>query len=305
MPDSIESAAEQRVVVNGVGLAYFEWGSEHRGTGPTILLVHATGFHAHIWDQIVRRLPGYHIVTLDQRGHGHSDKRIIHNWYEFVADLVAFVDALDLEALVGVGHSMGAHALIGAAAERPARFRRLVAIDPVIAPEAVYHSTTAVTPGGGAARRKNEFASPEEMVERLSGKGSFGRFDPATLRDYCTYGLVPNEAADGFVLACPPEVEASVYATNWSNTTIYEAVRALDIPVLILRAKQPPPDGVPMQSGASPTWPGLVHEFRHGREIYYPDRTHFIPMEIPDEVAALIRAEAAGAGYVSDPSLGA
>ena len=295
MPEANPSPVEQRIAVNGIRLAYFEWGTQHRGRRPTLLLVHATGFHARVWDQIVRRLDGYHIVAPDQRGHGHSDKRVIGNWYEFVADLVAFVDALDLRDLIGVGHSMGAHALIGAAAERPARFSRIVAIDPVIAAEAVYQRNEP-TPGGGAARRKNHFDSPEQMIERLSGKGSFGRFDPATLRDYCTYGLVPNDAGGGYVLACPPEVEASVYATNWSNTAIYAAVRALDIPVLILRAMTPPEGGQPMQSGASPTWPGLVHEFKHGREIYYPDRTHFIPMEIPDEVAALIRTEAERVG---------
>ena len=69
MPDPIQPAPEQRVTVNGIRLAYFEWGTEHRGSGPTILLVHATGFHARVWDRIVKRLPGYHIVALDQRGH--------------------------------------------------------------------------------------------------------------------------------------------------------------------------------------------------------------------------------------------
>jgi hypothetical protein len=37
----------------------------------------------------------------------------------------------------------------------------------------------------------------------------------------------------------------------------------------------------------SPTWPALVHEFRNGREIYFADRTHFLPLEIPERVAAL------------------
>ncbi len=293
---AVAEPVEHGVRVNGIQLTYFERGVEHRGAKPTLLFVHATGFHARIWDQIANRLAGFHIVAVDQRGHGRSEKRLIAHWDEVVTDLTALVDTLDLQRIIGIGHSMGAHALIGAAARSSARFLRLVAIDPVIGSPDVYRSGRSsshevdVHP---TARRRNEFASPQEMAERLLGKGSFARFNPAMLSDYCTYGLLPNPAGAGFVLACPPEVEASVYMTNWSNGAIYDAVRSLDIPVLILRAQEPPQDRTVMDFSASPTWPALVYEFKLGREIYYPDRTHFIPMEIPDEVAQLIQAEAA------------
>jgi hypothetical protein len=38
----------------------------------------------------------------------------------------------------------------------------------------------------------------------------------------------------------------------------------------------------------SPTWPGLVDEFRHAREVHLPDETHFLPMEHPDLAARFI-----------------
>jgi len=69
----------------------------------------------------------------------------------------------------------------------------------------------------------------------------------------------------------------------------------LDIPVLILRARAPSPDVTgAMVFSTSPTWPGLAAEFKQGRELHYPNRTHFLPMEIPDEVAALISEELIG-----------
>jgi len=40
--------------------------------------------------------------------------------------------------------------------------------------------------------------------------------------------------------------------------------------------------------------PGLAAEFKQGRELHYPNRTHFLPMEIPDEVAALISEDLIG-----------
>jgi pimeloyl-ACP methyl ester carboxylesterase len=111
-------------------------------------------------------------------------------------------------------------------------------------------------------------------------------------RDYCEYGLRPAEDGDGFELACPPEIEASVYMSSHTNGRVFESARSLEIPVLVLRAQEPSGEMTgAMAFSASPTWPGLAAEFPNGREIHYPDRTHFLPMEIPDEVAALIRTE--------------
>ena len=64
-----------------------------------------------------------------------------------------------------------------------------------------------------------------------------------------------------------------------------------DIPVLVLRAQLPPEDRSMIDFASSPTWPGLANEFKQGREIYYPDCTHFIPMQIPDEVVRVLQQE--------------
>jgi hypothetical protein len=109
--------------------------------------------------------------------------------------------------------------------------------------------------------------------------------------DYCRYGLLPNEKGKGYVLACPPEIEASVYMSSRSNHDIYKAVRSLSIPVLILRAREPAPDRNIMDFSSSPTWPGLVDEFRNGQEIYFQNHTHFLPMELPGPVTEVIREQ--------------
>ena len=129
------------------------------------------------------------------------------------------------------------------------------------------------------------------MAERLKPKGSFGLFDPEMLMDYCRHGLLPNEKGKGYVLACPPQIEASVYMSSRSNHDIYNAVRSLSLPVLILRAKEPAKDRNVMDFSSSPTWPKLVSEFQNGREIHFADRTHFLPMEIPEEITKIIAQE--------------
>lgn len=293
-----DTPKEHRIRVNGVELAYFEWGSASTSGEPTLLFAHATGFHARCWDEVIRRLGPRHVIAMEHRGHGRSEKVRITHWKVLGEDLAAIVRALDLRNILGVGHSMGGHAMVDAAAACPDRFRRLILIDPVIAPPEAYEGL-----GGWALRdhdpshhptskRKNRFSSPTAMIERFRDRVPYKVFHPAALRDYCEHGLLPAADGNGYVLACPPAIEASVYVTFRTNSAVYTSIRALDIPVLILRAKEPPADRQVMDFSSSPTWPALVGEFLHGREIHYAGRTHFLPMEMPDEIAARVLEEA-------------
>lgn len=293
--DRTPEITEHRVRANGIELAYFEWGREHRATEPTLLLVHATGFHARCWDPVIERLGERHVIAVDQRSHGRSDRTEITHWKVFGEDLADFVRQLDLRDLVGVGHSMGGHALVDAAAALPDRFGRLVLIDPVIASREQYGGGGWMIASLGGephptAKRKRRFASPEAMIERFRDRVPYRVFHPDALRAYCTYGLLPAEDGDGFELACPPEVEASIYMTSRTNPDVHDSAKALEIPVLLLRAKLPPDERSAMDFSSSPTWPGLVGEFRRAREIYFAEHTHFLPMELPDRIAALILA---------------
>ena len=86
-------------------------------------MAHATGFHARCWDAIARALaPGYRVIALDQRGHGRSGKSGPYDWRVFGTDLTIFVDRLDLSRIIGVGHSMGGHAMVQAASSCVERF---------------------------------------------------------------------------------------------------------------------------------------------------------------------------------------
>ena len=60
---------------NGLSLASFEWRAALRGATPTLWMVHATGFHGRVWDQVIHHLPGRHVIAVEQRGHGRSEAR--------------------------------------------------------------------------------------------------------------------------------------------------------------------------------------------------------------------------------------
>ena len=278
---------QRRVSVRGIELSYHEWG---RRRGPTILMLHATGFHARCWDGVIRSLgDGCHVVAVDQRGHGRSSKLGPYEWSEFGADAIAFVEALDLVDVIGVGHSMGGHVVVQAAAGLVDRFRSLLLVDPVIMDPVTYRSLSipASPRDHPVSRRRNRWQSVEEMVARFGSRSPFSVWKPEVLADYCRYGL--NRDGDGFVLGCPPLVEASIYAGS-SGHDASAAIAAIPHPVVVLRARRTPEGAARHDFTRSPTWEGLADAFANGRDVYLPELTHFIPMQAPDRVAGELRA---------------
>lgn len=241
-----------------------------------------------------------HVIAVDQRGHGRSTNAPPYDWREFGADAAEVVEALDLDDVIGVGHSMGGHATVLAAGAHPHRFRALLLVDPVILDPAAYGNPARFPSADDhpVARRRNRWTSPEEMFERFKDRHPFSVWVPEVLMDYCRFGIVPE--GNGFVLGCPPPVEAAIYAGS-AGRDIHETIHNMTRPVVVLRAKvaspetarpspgQGTPDTGPMDFALSPTWAGLAAAFPNGRDVHHPELTHFMPMQAPDVVANHIR----------------
>ena len=115
-----------------VDLCVFEWGVPG---GQQVLLVHATGFHARCWDQIVAGLPeDWHIFAVDMRGHGRSGNVPPYKWPQFGSDLLHVCEMLGLKDAIGVGHSMGGHGALTLAMGLKDRFRSVSAFSPICNP---------------------------------------------------------------------------------------------------------------------------------------------------------------------------
>ncbi|ESO95820.1 hypothetical protein LOTGIDRAFT_116587, partial [Lottia gigantea] len=99
--------------VNGVRLCYGEKG-QASGSRPTILLIHGFSADHYMWAPVAQRIPGdYHVIAVDQPGHGGSDDP--HEtesicYYGQVKKLYEFIQhkKLDMEKKLHiVGLSMG------------------------------------------------------------------------------------------------------------------------------------------------------------------------------------------------------
>ena len=137
-----------------------------------MLLLHGLRGHAHSWDDFSAAMcQDYHVLALDQRGRGDSDWATDGDYSTdaFVIDLTGFCEALKLESLILVGHSMGGRNSMAFAARHANVLRKLVVVDigPVIDPRGGKRITNEII------AVPEEFDSFEAVVEYMSKQNRF------------------------------------------------------------------------------------------------------------------------------------
>lgn len=279
-------------------ICWFEWGEP--SDRPSLLLLHATGFHARLWDRVVGALPaGTHVVAPDHRGHGRSFKpATLADWTATADVLLSLVNEFAGRPFIGCGHSMGAYILTRLAALRRAAFAHIVLIDPVIMDPALYAGEDRGPIPDPAehpvAKRRNRWDSAEQMRARFADRLPYANWDPRVLADYCTHGLLPAADGEGFELACPPALEASVYQ-NALRTNPHAWLAGIAAPATLIRAPAGERSGA-LDFSLSPTWLGLGAAIGAQADELWEGNSHFIPMESPARVADLLTALAANQG---------
>jgi esterase len=122
-------ATSHYVERNHVKLHHLDWGNEGK---PAIVLVHGVRLHAHVWNHFCRRYSDrYHIIALDQRGHGDSGWGHHDHYHpeEYYHDLNAVVKARGLKRFTLIGHSLGGRVSMLYAHRHPETLERLVLVD--------------------------------------------------------------------------------------------------------------------------------------------------------------------------------
>ncbi len=284
--------AQRTAIINGTEIAWVEWGDRRN---PTMLLSHATGLHGRCWDEVVKYLDGYFVLAIDHRGHGKSVKAPPYSFIQIGSDLTEFIRLLDLDDIIGVGHSMGGHCLVQAAANASDRFKRLTLFDPVIFHPSVYKAAPSIPVADHpVSRRRHTWNSPSHMLNELKERSPFSRWQSKVLRDYCDHGLVPSGGV--YELSCPPSVEVALYVSA-AKANILSVLPRIDVEVAVVRARPGRLDVENPDFSVSPTWPELAKQFVNGRDEYRPDHSHFLPMENPELAASLIDSRLAADDY--------
>jgi pimeloyl-ACP methyl ester carboxylesterase len=269
--------AEMIRSTDGVFIALHDLG----GDGPPLLFLHATGFHGRCYSQIAARLHDhFHVWAPDLRGHGDSiTPDMALPWRGMVDDASAVIDHLEPSGpIVACGHSMGGAIVLSTELRRPGTIAAAWLFEPIVFPSARGTDPTENPLAIGARRRRHEFASYDEVIERYRAKGPFATVDPATLRDYVVHGF--RETGEGVTLKTTGENEARTF--EGADHELFERLGEVSIPVTVVGSGDgsPPAMVAPMVADALPA----------GRFTAWPDRTHFGPFEDPDRAAAEILA---------------
>jgi pimeloyl-ACP methyl ester carboxylesterase len=100
------------------------------GSEPAVVILHGLAGSGREFLSTARALSGRKVVLVDQRGHGLSTRLPSDTSREaFVGDVIAVIDREASSPVHLVGHSMGAHTAMLAAAERPDLVRTLALLE--------------------------------------------------------------------------------------------------------------------------------------------------------------------------------
>ena len=120
---------DEYVNVNGLRLHYLDWGRKGQ---QTMLLLHGFMAHAHAWDEFASGFRDrYHIIALDQRGHGESQwsEDEAYSLDDHFSDITNLIAILGLKDFILAGHSMGGRNALFYTACHPQNVEKLVLVD--------------------------------------------------------------------------------------------------------------------------------------------------------------------------------
>ena len=258
------------------------------GSGPDLLVCHATGFHGLAYRPLAQYLKdNFRVWALDFRGHGSSGPAPgdDYAWSGMGADVVACAAAIGTERLFGFGHSMGGAALLLAERSRPGTFAGLFLYEPIVRPRGFFDDANNNPLAAGARNRREIFNSRAEALARYSSRSPLGVMRADALAAYVEGAFV--DLADGRVrLACAAETEARTFEA--SGGLALEDAAGIRVPAAVGAGTV---GGVPNPGAFAPS---IAEALPRGRFRSFGNLGHFGPLEAPGVVAAAATRELLG-----------
>lgn len=197
-------------------------GRRTEGPRGTLHFLSGNGFCGGVyWPFLKLFRPDYGLFIHDIEGHGDSDAPEHFSGIGAVARRVPLVlqeqspRGLLTGPLLGMGHSFGAALTLKVAADNPGLFQAIVLLDPIVFPGPVWLGARLMAALGlhpmvkGALRRRREWPSRQDVLDRLRGRGIYEGWTEEALECFVDYAT--REDRGRRVLSCPPELEAEIY----------------------------------------------------------------------------------------------
>ncbi len=190
-----------------------------RGTrGPAVLLVHSLGLDRRMWDPVLDRLAeGRRVFAYDVRGHGSAAAAPLpFTMAATAADLLAVLDALELDTAHVAGLSMGGAIAQTAAVAAPGRFASLTLM---AAPD---------RPFPEAFEQRARLAETDGMTALVA---------PTLERWFTPEALEADTEGVRYARGCVTSFDPATWASIWrgyGGLDVYERLRGFPAPALAL-----------------------------------------------------------------------
>ncbi len=214
------------------------------GDGPTLVVAHGVFDDGLCRAPLLAAFEGYDGLAYDARGHGRSgapdpDAGAGYGPEARAADLLALLDALEIEDPVLVGHSMGGDTVAAAAARRPDLPRAVVLVDPAGTLAETRESADDADESAAGVSRGDPAAAARERIERWRTTDKATLLDEEEeLRALVTAGEtdLAGRLADARRRLRP--AVASVFGAG--SVDVRSAFPRVEAPTLVLRADVDP-----------------------------------------------------------------
>lgn len=282
---------QRRIDAGGIGLAVHEWGDPD---APPLLLVHGGFDFARTFDVFAPRLAdaGWRVVAWDQRGHGDSEHSHLYSWEADLRDALAvFDDVSPHRPLPVIGHSKGGSITLQLADAQPYRFSQLVNLDGIpykrTVPDIAEHQRTkmmATEPAGWLDHRRRTVTAQRRAgtLDELAKRR--GRMNPRLDLDWLRYLVTAGARRDldGWRWKIDASMRPGGFGPWRPEWTTYR-LPGLPMPFLAILGTEPEEMGW----GTEPhqVFPWLPF---NGRCELLDDVGHFVHIERPDQVAAMV-----------------
>lgn len=258
------------------------------GAGTLIHLAPANGFPPEAYRPLAACLtPSYRVLGYRPRPlWAGSTPSQVRTWRDLAYDMLADMQRVTADPVIGIGHSLGGILTLYCAVLRPDRFHGAALIDPVLFPRHLLPVIWAAQRLGlhrhfpiarSAARRRDRFASRDEARAHFQGRGIFANFTPEALEGYLEGALRP--ASDGgLTLSWPRAWEARIFSLI--PVDAWDALERLRVPLLLVR-------GIHSDLIIDRSWAELKRRLP-GARLVELDAGHMAPMERPAEVGRIV-----------------
>lgn len=248
-PELPEDWSSNYAYVNGIRIHYYQ--AKPSPNKPVIVMVHGITDNGLCWATLAQELEDdYNIFMLDARGHGLSDPfTSTDDEKTLMEDVVDFVEVMEFENPILMGHSMGAATVMRLGAEYPDLAKAIIMLDPFIA-------RAPQTRDRAEKNRSEETSEAEKPEEKEEEKISVSMHaDPQTLvkQNNYNYEELVELGTKQFPMWHKKDVQYwalskkqyhGAYTDNaWQimsgNMRTGDALENIEVPGLILKADAP------------------------------------------------------------------